>query len=161
MAIKPCHVHFFHVPIRKGPRERARADVGGNIVVQALAAHADEHRRRHALDPMPPQDAGHATERKLVADFHEIGLFLLEYFSQSRRVRQGVKVREQQTVARIEYGTLRRGDRIDSPKRADFFHGILRAGNDKPDFPLVPVRRFEKGAGRRYGCLPKKDGSDS
>jgi len=54
-------------------------------------------------------------------------------------------VREQEAVARIKYGTLWRGDRVDPPKRANFFHGILRAGDDEPDFPLVAVRRFEEG----------------
>jgi hypothetical protein len=90
VAIKPRHVHFLQIPICKISREMTCADVRGNIIVQALAAHADEHRRGNTLDPVPAQDARHATERKLVADFHQVGVFLLENPSQRRGVRQRV-----------------------------------------------------------------------
>ena len=53
---------------------------------------------------------------------------------------------KKETVARIKYGTRRRGDRIDSPECANFFHGILRAGNHEPDFSLMVVRTFEEGS---------------
>jgi hypothetical protein len=55
-------------------------------------------------------------------------------------------VGKKETVARIKYGARRRGDRIDSPECANFFHGTLRAGNNEPDFSLMVVRSVEEGS---------------
>jgi len=139
MAVELRQINTAHVERGERLSDRAEAQVARDVVVHALAAQPDEDRPPLHPDPALANRAREVEERVFIAHFNEVGLLSLKNV-QDVAPRPEHAGRQEQAIACVEEGGMRRAHVVDARVRIEVVNLRLRARHDETHV-MVGLRR--------------------